>query len=145
LFDWQLYYKYNGLPDFLFLNEIIIKILKFNPMRKVFMLLIICVALTPAIYAHSSFSGKTNVIQSLPEDTTYRIIPSEGNTYGYEILVKNKLLIYQTNIPGMPGNKGFVKKSDAEKVARLAIKKMQKGIMPPTIEKRELDSLKIKF
>lgn len=78
-------------------------------------------------------------------DTTYRIIPAVGNTYGYDILVKNRLLIHQPSIPGMPGNKGFAKKTDAEKVARLIIKKMGQGMMPPTIEPKELETMKIKL
>jgi len=45
----------------------------------------------------------------------------------------------------MPGKKGFQRKADAEKVAKLVIKKIQKGMMPPTVEKKELDSLSIKF
>jgi len=89
--------------------------------------------------------SKNYTIQLSTGDTTYRIIPAEGNTYGYEILVKNKLLIHQPNIPGMPGKKGFQRKADAEKVAKLVIKKIQKGMMPPTVEKKELDSLSIKF
>ncbi|MEO6358224.1 MAG: DUF4907 domain-containing protein [Ferruginibacter sp.] len=114
-------------------------------MTKVYLLIMISIALTPAIYAHSIHSSKACSNEVQQGDTTYRIIASEGNTYGYEILVKNKVLIHQTNIPGMPGNKGFENKSEAEKVARLVIKKLQKGMMPPTIEKRELDSLRIKL
>ncbi|KAA9037212.1 DUF4907 domain-containing protein [Ginsengibacter hankyongi] len=100
---------------------------------------------TPATYPNSLLSLKGFMMQVSPGDTTYRIIPSEGNTYGYDISINNKLLIHQPNIPGMSGNKGFEKKSDAEKVARLVIKKLQQGMMPPTVEKKELDSLKIKF
>jgi len=78
-------------------------------------------------------------------DTTYRIIPSESNTYGYEILVNNKLLISQKNIPGLPGNKGFCSKYDAINTARLVIRKLQQGEVPPTITTKELDSMKIKL
>lgn len=84
------------------------------------------------------------IIYSL-SDTTYHIIPSINNTYGYEILIDNRVLIRQQNIPAMPGLKGFRRKEDAEKVARLVLKKLAKGIMPPTIEKQELDKLKIKY
>jgi hypothetical protein len=78
-------------------------------------------------------------------DTTYHIIAAPSNTYGYEILVKNKTLIKQLSIPGKPGIKGFLKKQDAEKVARLVILKLSKGIMPPTINEKELNKLKIKL
>lgn len=63
-------------------------------------------------------------------DTSYRIVSSEAGTYGYEILVNNKLLIRQKNVPGLSGNRGFIKKADAATTARLVIQKLQKGIMP---------------
>jgi len=78
-------------------------------------------------------------------DTSYRIIQAPGNTYGYEILVKNKVLIRQQNIPGKPGTQGFKRKIDAEKVAQLVIKKLVQGIMPPTIDEKELIDLKIDY
>ena len=78
-------------------------------------------------------------------DTTYRIIPSESNTYGYEIWLNNKLLIRQLNIPGLPGNKGFSTHSAAAKTEKLVIQKLQLGIMPPTITTKELDSMKIQL
>ena len=61
------------------------------------------------------------------------------------ILVKNNILIHQPNIPGRAGNKGFQTKGDAEKVAKLIIKKLQQGIMPPATSTKELDSLKVKY
>ena len=78
-------------------------------------------------------------------DTTYRIIPSVDNTYGYEILINGKTLIRQKNIPGFPGLTGFKRKEDAEKTAQLVLKKITAGIMPPSIDKNELDSMKIKY
>lgn len=78
-------------------------------------------------------------------DTTYRIIPSIDNTYGYEILIKGKALIRQKNIPGLPGLAGFKRKEDAEKAARLVLKKLAAGMMPPSIDRHELDSMKVKY
>ena len=78
-------------------------------------------------------------------DTSYRIIQAAGNTYGYEILIKNKVLIRQQNIPGKPGTLGFKRKRDAEKVAELVIKKLAQGIMPPTIDVKEFIDLKIEL
>ena len=78
-------------------------------------------------------------------DTTYRIVSSAGNSFGYEIQIQDKVIIRQLSIPGVPGTKGFDKKEDAEKVAALVIVKMRRGIMPPTIDKKELDSLKVKY
>jgi hypothetical protein len=74
-----------------------------------------------------------------------KIISSEAGTFGYEIYSGGKLLIRQTNIPGIGGNKGFKRKSDAEKVAKLVLEKLDKGIMPPTVEKAEMEKLKVEF
>jgi len=92
----------------------------------------------------SKQSEASYVWQSTPiSDTSYRIIHSEVNTYGYEILINGKVLIRQKNIPGLPGNKGFHKKSDAVKTATLVIQKLRQGIMPPTITANDLSKLEI--
>jgi len=75
----------------------------------------------------------------------YKIIPAEQNTFGYHILENKKPLVHQPSIPGLPGNKGFNKKEDAEKCAKLVIFKINHNLMPPTVTRKELDSLKIKF
>ena len=86
---------------------------------------------------------KENVLNNI--DTTFRIIPASENTYGYEILIESKILIRQLNIPGRAGTKGFKKRTDAEKVAQLVLRKLSKGLMPPTIDDKELRELKIKL
>ena len=74
---------------------------------------------------------------------TYQLIPGINNTWGYDILVNNKLTIHQPSVPSLPGNEGFKTKEGAEKVARLVIKKIKKGEMPPSIDEKELKKLKI--
>ncbi len=74
---------------------------------------------------------------------TYKIISSVDSTWCYDIYKDNKLLIHQTSIPGLPGNKGFQYKSDAEKVAGLVIGKLEKGEMPPGVTQDELKKLKV--
>ena len=76
-------------------------------------------------------------------DYTYKIIPSINNTWCYDIYKNSKMLIHQTNIPGLPGNEGFKKKSDAEKVARIVIKKLENGEMPPCVTVDEMNKLKV--
>ena len=73
---------------------------------------------------------------------TYQLIPGINHTWGYDILVNNKLTIHQPSIPSLPGNEGFKTKEGAEKVARLVIKKMKKGEMPPSIDAEELKKIK---
>jgi len=98
-----------------------------------------------SLVAHANTFRIAWSLQQPGADTTYRIIHTAENRYGYEILIKKSLFIHQPSIPGLAGNKGFMRKSDAEKVAMLVIKKIQKGILPPTITTKELDSMKINF
>jgi hypothetical protein len=72
---------------------------------------------------------------------TYKIIPSENNTYGYEILMDGRLYIHQPTIPGLPGNTGFNDKETAMKVADLVISKIKKNEMPPSVTAEELKKL----
>lgn len=108
-------------------------------------LLILSFKLSCVSYWENSNTNVTSQVNITFSDTTYRIIPSLSNTYGYEILIHQKVVIRQQNIPGLPGNNGFVKVEDAKKVAELMLKKLRDGIMPPTIEKKELDSLRITY
>lgn len=82
--------------------------------------------------------------EQLAQDSVYRLIPAPKKTWGYDILIKNKILVHQAQIPGVPGVLGFSKKNDADKVAKLVLSKVKKGIIPPTVTIKELDSLKIK-
>lgn len=74
---------------------------------------------------------------------TYKLIPGINDTWGYDILVNDKLTIHQPSIPSLPGNEGFKTKEGAEKVAKLVIKKMKKGEMPPSIDAEEMKKLKV--
>jgi len=73
---------------------------------------------------------------------TYKLIPGINKTWGYDILVDNKLTIHQPSVPGQPGNEGFKTREGAKKVARLVIKKMKKGEMPPSIDAKGMKKLK---
>lgn len=74
---------------------------------------------------------------------TYKVVSSIGGTWCYDIFKDKKMFIHQTSIPGLPGNEGFKTKSDAEKVARLVIKKLKHGEMPPSVTTDEMKNLKI--
>ncbi|UKN02436.1 DUF4907 domain-containing protein [Paracrocinitomix mangrovi] len=68
-------------------------------------------------------------------------IYTENIGWGYQILDKGTPYINQPHIPAIEGVQGFENEEDALKVAQLAIKKINQGIVPPTISKEELDSL----
>jgi len=75
---------------------------------------------------------------------TYKVIGTASN-YGYQIFdVFGKMMINQPTIPAIQGNKGFLSEKDAQTAAEFVIKKMDKGIFPPTFSVAELDSLGLK-
>ncbi len=51
----------------------------------------------------------------------YDIINNGKTGFGYDILDKDKIIIHQPSVPGLPGNKGFSTKEDAAKVAKQLI------------------------
>jgi hypothetical protein len=73
---------------------------------------------------------------------SFVVISSVNRTFGYDIYKGKKHLIHQPTIPGLPGNEGFKAKSDAEKVARLVIGKLNNGEMPPSVTIGEMKKLK---
>lgn len=73
---------------------------------------------------------------------TYKIIDVASNTFCYDIYSNGKLLIHQTNIPGLNGNEGFKTKEGAKRVAEFVISKLKKGEIPPTVSIVELKKLK---
>lgn len=75
----------------------------------------------------------------------YTIINVGTNGYGYSITKKNKVYIKQEHIPSIQGLKSFASKGDAEKVAKLVIKKLAVSDNLPTITREELVSLRIKI
>lgn len=69
---------------------------------------------------------------------SYQLIPSESNTWGYDIFVDGSKIIHQPSRPALPGNSGFDTKEKAQKIANLVIEKIKKGEMPPTISTEEM-------
>ena len=76
---------------------------------------------------------------------TYKIIKVANGRFGYDIFNGDHRLIHQTSMPGLPGNQGFRRKSDARKVAALVADKLHRHIVPPTVTVHEMDSLKINY
>jgi len=90
----------------------------------------------------------TNEIVIVQEHNPYKdaeikavIIPSENDTFGYDIYVFGAVLIHQPSRPGLSGNSGFATEEDAMKVAELVIKKIRNNEMPPTVTIQELQEL----
>ena len=73
----------------------------------------------------------------------YFVIKAESKTFGYDVYADGNLYLHQPSIPGLSGNNGFADTASAGRVARLVIKKIKKGEIPPTIELQELKKLKV--
>jgi hypothetical protein len=71
---------------------------------------------------------------------SFKTIEQE-NGWGYEIYQDGKLFILQPHIPAVDGLRYFAEIQYAEKTAKFIIHKLEKGIIPPTISRNELDSL----
>ncbi|QEC69221.1 DUF4907 domain-containing protein [Panacibacter ginsenosidivorans] len=110
-------------------------------MKKNLLLITILLLVTAIKISGQNVQGSSQV--NTQSKLTYKIINSPYNTYGYDVYADGKLLIHQTSIPAMQGNKGFAAKTNAARVAELVIEKLHKGIMPPTITKEELQKLKV--
>ncbi len=74
---------------------------------------------------------------------TFVIIDAPNETFGYEIFSDSTLIIYQPNIPSLPGREGFKTKESAEKVAKLVISKIIGGKFPPTINLNDMKEINV--
>lgn len=75
----------------------------------------------------------------------YSIVSLANKGFGYHIKHNNKIVIRQETIPAIQGNKAFATKADAEKCARLVVKKLAAKGDLPSISKEELIQLNIKI
>ncbi len=91
---------------------------------------------TPLTSTQSNDSLKIRIFRN---DTSKSKIVTIG--FGYDIYRNNTLYIHQPGIPALPGNKGFSTMANAQKTAKLVIRKIQNNILPPSVSMQELDSL----
>lgn len=71
-------------------------------------------------------------------------LEQKDNYWTYSVYNGKKSFIYQDIIPAVPDNKRFSSKTDAEKVGKLVIHKLEHKKLP-TITSQEIDSLQIKY
>jgi hypothetical protein len=99
----------------------------------------------PAQSVDTSVASHPSTQKTQNTSISHKITAAPNQTFGYDIFLDSRLLIHQPSVPGLPGTQGFIRKTDAEKIATLVIKKIENGTMPPTITLKELDSLHIKY
>lgn len=75
----------------------------------------------------------------------YTIVSLANKGFGYHITQNKKVVIKQEHIPAIQGIKAFASKADAEKCAKLVVKKLAVSGSLPSISKQELIQLQIKI
>ena len=108
-------------------------------------LILVAIIITTLLYNPKSPGSKeagTSAIKQSVE-VSLNVYELEGG-WAYKVLINNTTFIAQELIPGIPNNKKFVSKTDAEKCGNLVIRKI-KAHQLPSISKSELDSLKIHY
>jgi len=70
---------------------------------------------------------------------TYSVIKTDAG-WGYDILKKDKIVIHQSFVPGLPTMKGFEKKEQAERTAELVMDKLKSGGFP-SVTSAELNEI----
>ncbi len=90
-------------------------------------------------------SRQAITISNSQDSIHYKLIPGLSNTYGYDIFIGLRKIIHQPSIPGISGSKGFARRLDAVKVARLVAEKLRHGIMPPAVTEEEMQALGVKL
>ena len=75
------------------------------------------------------------------EQVLYATFQNADGTWGYDILSAGKVLIHQPDIPAIPGNKGFELETQATQLAQLVVRKINAGIMPPSVSSEEVKGI----
>ena len=75
------------------------------------------------------------------EQVLYATFQNADGTWGYDILSAGKVLIHQPNIPAIPGNQGFELEIQATQLAQLVVRKINAGIMPPSVSTEEVKGI----
>jgi len=84
--------------------------------------------------------------QNLNANFSLKVTGNKLEGWGYQIYRGKKMLIDQSTIPAVGGNRKFMSEEDAKKVGELVLKKLSSnGLDLPSISVFELDSLKIKY
>lgn len=115
-------------------------------MRRVFIeySVAIAIGLIIVLFIAGCAGRSSNRTTSTDSKAVEYVVFESENGYGYKIYIDGKLSINQPIVPALPGTAGFDSEADASKIAELAVSKIKKGIMPPTISLEELESNGIK-
>lgn len=86
--------------------------------------------------------GNEPVKQEQPAgQTQIQLFRNDNGTWGYDILYQGKPFVHQPHKPAAGGLEGFASENQAMKVAEMVAHKINSGIMPPSLSRKEIDSL----
>jgi hypothetical protein len=97
-------------------------------MKKIISFMLWCATMllfTPPIFENSAYRFQDKRQQPV---YSVKVTPAQEKTYRYEIYQGGKLIIRQENIPGFSGMKGFKRKADVEKVAKLVMESSTRAL-----------------
>ena len=113
-------------------------------MKKIILFLLSQFSISSLLLGAYTRTNKTSIINQVISqfsfnysDTIYCITSAPENTYGYEIIINNKVLIKQQTIPARQGFQRFKRKSDTAEVAALVLAKLKRGQFPPSIDEKD--------
>ncbi|MDQ6481589.1 DUF4907 domain-containing protein [Dyadobacter sp. LHD-138] len=110
-----------------------------------FRIALICIwTFAVTIFISSCHAKKENANSEGLRNYKVSAIPVDS-TWGYRIYQDTVAIIEQRVIPGLPGNSGFKTEQQALSVGELVISKLEKGVFPPSVSVKELDSLDIAY
>jgi hypothetical protein len=69
-----------------------------------------------------------------------RVLKLSNGFWGYDILENEKAVIHQTTIPCFQGSSGMPDSLTASRIGSLVFQKLEAGIFPPTLDKRDIIS-----
>lgn len=111
-------------------------------MKKIMLLYILFVITLYNVSAQSTDNAVTFNTDKYT-NMSIKTYTNPDSSWCFEIFNEEKLIIRQPHIPSIIGVHGFNSQEDAIKIAELMIFKIQNNIFPPSIERKDLDSLKI--
>jgi hypothetical protein len=91
--------------------------------------------------ASPSSEKKDQTVQNTEQIWQVRVFQNQDSSFGYEILQNHNTLIHQPTIPAVSGNRGFSSFTKAQQTGNFVAKKLEMGLMPPSLSVEELDSL----
>ncbi len=111
--------------------------------RHLFAVVVLCFIV---IVSFSCHNRKVNTADEKAFTSRYSLATFQTeNGWGYEIKIDGKTKIKQPTIPAVSGGLAFDSEMDARRVGELVMQKLQKSKQLPTVTKKELDSLHIRY